>query len=94
MTVIVDEKAKRYLTEHGETSLYTFLGGCRSWGGVVLQPAVYAGAPRHPDEYTNSETDGITVYVHQDVKAADDTLTITTKKMLWSESLNVKGMAY
>ena len=55
---------------------------------------MYAGAPRNPDEYTNSDTDGITVYVHKDVKAADDTLTITTKKMLWYESLDVKGMAY
>lgn len=30
MTVIVDEKAKQFLTKQGEKSLYTFLGGCRS----------------------------------------------------------------
>ena|GEM_PF-411896 len=30
MTVTVDEKAKAFLAKHNETSVYTYLGGCRT----------------------------------------------------------------
>ena len=30
MTVILDEKAKAFLTKHNENSVYTYLGGCRT----------------------------------------------------------------
>ncbi|MGP1595164.1 MAG: hypothetical protein ACTTH8_07975 [Treponema sp.] len=58
------------------------------------QPAVIAGPPNSASNYTEFSVDGITVYVRNGTKAEKDTLTITTTKILWVESLSVKGMAY
>ena len=30
MTVTVDEKARAFLAKHNESSVYTYLGGCRT----------------------------------------------------------------
>ena len=30
MTVSVDEKAREFLAKHNETSVYAYLGGCRT----------------------------------------------------------------
>ena len=94
MTITVDEKARKFLAKHNEHEVYAFLGGCRTWGGVVPHPTVYVGSPDSPGQYDSFPVDGITVYVRKGTKTEHDSLTITTAKMLWTESLAVEGMAY
>lgn len=94
MIVTVDEKARAFLAKHGDNTVYAYLGSCRTWGGAVPQPAVYAGSPDSPSDYDVFEDNGITVYIRKDVKAEKDTLTVTLVKMLWMETLTVNGMAY
>ena len=94
MTVTVDEKARAYLAKHNEKTGYAFLGGCRTWGGVIPQPTVYVGSPDSPEKYDMFPVDGITVYVRKGTKTEHESLTVTTAKMLWMESLTVEGMAY
>lgn len=50
--------------------------------------------PNSVSNYTEFSVDGITVYVRKGTEAENDTLTITTAKMLWLESLSVEGMVY
>ena len=94
MTVLVDEKARAFLAKHNESAVHAFLGGCRTWGGVVPQPTVYVGSPDSSETYDTFTVDGITVYVRKDTKTENGTLTITVAKMLWMETLAVEGMAY
>ena len=94
MTVLVDEKARAFLKKHNENAVYAFLGGCRTWGGVVPQPTVYVGSPDSPNDYDAFPVDGITVYVRKGTETENGTLTITVVKMLWMETLAVEGMAY
>ena len=94
MTVTVDEKARAFLAKHNETSVYTYLGGCRTWGGVVPQPAVFAGSPDSLDDYDTFTADSITVYVRKGTQTENGSLTVTVVKMLWMDSLAVEGMAY
>ena len=94
MTVVVDEKARKFLAKRNENTVHAYLGGGRSWGGIVPQPAVYAGLPDSPDEYDAFPIDGITVYVRKGTETENGTLTVTVAKMLWIEALAVEGMAY
>ena len=55
---------------------------------------MYVGSPDSPGQYDSFPVDGITVYVRKGTKTEHDSLTITTAKMLWTESLAVEGMAY
>lgn len=55
---------------------------------------MFAGQPDSLDAYNTFNTDGITVYVRKGTQTENDTLTITTTKMLWMETLAVNGMVY
>lgn len=52
------------------------------------------GKPVNADEYTQYESNGINVYVRNDVETKNGELTLTVMKFLFKESLVVEGIAY
>lgn len=38
----------------------------RSWAGTFIKPAVHAGKPENPEDYSVFEVEGITVYMPKD----------------------------
>lgn len=54
---------------------------------------MFAGSPDSPENYETFIADDITVYVRKGTQTRSGTLTITTTKILWMETLAVEGMS-
>lgn len=92
MKIIIDEKAKKYLENNRMNTLTVELRGCSSWSGMIFKPLASVGKPYNTENYDLQNVDSFNVYVMKNMKAVDDTITVSTTNFLFMENLVLKGV--
>lgn len=92
MKIIIDEKAKKYLENNKMDTLTVEVRGCSSWSGTIFKPLASVGKPYNVENYDLQNVDGFFIYVMKNIKAVNDTITVSTTSFLFMENLSLQGI--
>lgn len=92
MKIIIDEKARKYLESNKQNILTIEVRGCNSWGSVVFKPMVSVGKPYNTENFVIEKVDNFDVYIMKNIKAVNDTISVSLYSFLFMENLTVSGI--
>lgn len=92
MKIIIDEKAKKYLKDNKQSVFTIEVRGCSSWSGTVFKPLASVGKPYNTENFDLKKVDDFDVYIMKNIKAVNDTITVSTYSFLFMENLSLNGI--
>jgi len=94
MNVILDDGTKAYLKEHNHDQIVLSLlvSDCCTGDINSRRPDITYKIPKHMDQFNMFDVDGIKVYVGNDVKTVEDTLTFKLNKLIFRSAPTIEGI--
>ena len=92
--VLLNDDAKEYINEKSKDKSITItIINARSGWCPILEPSVKMGKPIKASGFKLFESNGIDIYVSDQVRPKEDRIEIGLGKFLWKKHIKVEGVS-